>query len=137
MSQISDKSSKDSEMVTVDASAMVREVAGPRLLGDNTKALLARAARRLGFSYQRTRSIYYGEARIIRAEEWIRLNQEAQALRESAKARQEALHDLDLLARAASARIGEVAGPARVEGHATIEQGPEPRRSRPDLLKDY
>jgi hypothetical protein len=103
MSEKSDKLSKDCEMVTVEASALVKEVAGPRLLGDNTKSLLARAARRLGFTYTRTRSIYYGEARIIRAEEWIRLNEEAAALNESAKARQGELHAVDLLARSAAA----------------------------------
>ena len=128
VSKNSDKSSKDYEMVTVEASALVREVAGPRLLGDNTKTLLARAARRLGFTYSRTRSIYYGDARVIRAEEWIRLNEELAALSKSAQQRQDVINDISILARAVPPPAREAARPLGVDGDAGGEAGPWGKR---------
>lgn len=126
MSKLSDNPSKDSEMVTIEARDLVSVVAGPREWGDNRKGWLARAARRLGFSYTRTRSIFYGEARVIRAEEWIRLNEEAEQLKKSARERQEALHDLDLLAGAAVAARREVPRPLGVGGGDESEARPGP-----------
>lgn len=52
-----------------EASDLVRKWAGPRLLGDSSKSLIGRAARRLGFSFRRTKALYYREARRIDAEE--------------------------------------------------------------------
>lgn len=126
MSKLSDKSSKDSEMVTSEAQRLLCEVAGPRDWDGNRKSWLARAARKLGFSYTRTRSIFYGEARVIRAEEWIRLTEEAAALKKSAQQRQEALHELDLLARAAVAARREVARPMGMECRGESGEGPGP-----------
>lgn len=99
MSKVLEKASK---MITAEARSMLCAIAGPRGWNDTREAWLARAARRLGFGHRRTKAIFYGEARVIRAEEWEHLNQEAAALAESAKARQGELHGLDLLARAAS-----------------------------------
>jgi len=98
MSKVLQKACKELRVVTAEARSLVIEIAGPRQLGDTTESMLARAARRLGFQFARTSNIYRGRARIIRAEEWIRLNEEAAALRDSAKARREALHEIDLLA---------------------------------------
>lgn len=128
MSKNSDKSSKDCEMVTIEASALVATAAGPREWSDNRKSWLARAARRLGFTYSRTRSIYYGEARIIRAEEWIRLNEEADSLKRSAQQRQEALHDLDTLARSAVAARREDTRPLGVASDEPVRAGSGSRR---------
>lgn len=119
-------SCKGLQVVVIEAQQMLKEVAGPRAWSDTRQSWLARAARRLGFSYARTSNIYYGRARIIRAEEWIRLNDEAEQLKKSAQQRQEALHDLDLLARAAVAARGEAARPMGVERGKPGEAGPRP-----------
>lgn len=55
--------------ISAEAARLVREWAGPRQLGDSAKALIVRAARRLGFSYSRTKALYYREARVISAVE--------------------------------------------------------------------
>ena len=106
---------KSAEMVTTEARNLIIEVAGPRRLGENIKSQIAAVARRLGWDFARTMNIYHGRARVIRAEEWIRLNEEAAALRESAKKREEALHALDVLA----ARVG-IAPARQVDGPADL-----------------
>lgn len=46
-------------------------VAGPRdLSAPSVKAMLTRAATRLGIGLRRARAIYHGEARLIGADEW-------------------------------------------------------------------
>jgi ubiquinone biosynthesis protein UbiJ len=62
-----------------EASRLVREWAGPRLLGDTAKALIRRAARRLGFTFCRTKALYYREARRIGAEEMDALRRREKA----------------------------------------------------------
>ena len=63
----SEKSDKASEIS--DAMRMVRIAAGPRLVGDSIKAAIGRAARKLGWSFTRTRDIWYGDARRLDANE--------------------------------------------------------------------
>lgn len=63
-SEISDKASEIS-----DAMQMVRVAAGPRLVGDSIKAAIGRAARALGWSFTRTRDVWYGDARRLDASE--------------------------------------------------------------------
>ena len=106
------------KMVSTDARELLCGVAGPRSWSDTRDSWLARAARRLGFSFARTRNIFYGRARIIRAEEWMRLNEEFTALNESAARRLGALHDLDSMARSISEARREVSRPMGVENRA-------------------
>lgn len=60
-----------------EASLLVRRVAEPRPVGDSIKAAIVRTARRLGFSYTRTRDIWYGNARRIDAAEMDQLREYA------------------------------------------------------------
>ena len=60
-----------------EAMALVRQCAEPRPAGDQVKAAILRASRRLGFPFNRTRDIWYGHARRIDAEEMDRLRKGA------------------------------------------------------------
>ena len=65
---MSDKSSLEPRMSsTLEASELVREIAGPMRLGDNVKTLLVRAHRKLakhGFAFSRVRAMYHKDERI-------------------------------------------------------------------------
>ena len=61
-----------------EAQALVRLCAEPRPAGDQVKAAILRASRRLEISFNRTRDIWYGDARRIDAEEMDRLRAGAQ-----------------------------------------------------------
>jgi hypothetical protein len=75
---LSDKAFEDAEMSSVhEASMLVRNVAEPRPIGDSVKSAISRAARRLGFSYGRTRRIWYRDARRIDAAEMDKLRERA------------------------------------------------------------
>lgn len=72
-SEKSDNRSENSERSPMSSAAemttLIRTVASPAMPGESVKAVIARAARRLGFTYSRTRGLYYGEARRIDARE--------------------------------------------------------------------
>lgn len=72
-----------------EASALVRDVAEPRPVGDSVKAAIVRAARRLGFTFTRTKDIWYGDARRIDSGEMDALRR-AKAERRQSEARGEA-----------------------------------------------
>jgi hypothetical protein len=61
-----------------EAQTLVRRCAEPRPAGDQVKAAVRRASRRLGLSFNRTRDIWYGQARRIDAEEMDRLRRRAE-----------------------------------------------------------
>lgn len=61
----------------VEASVLVRRVAGPREADDSVKALIRRAARRMQWKFSRTKDIWYRDARRIDAEEMDRLRERA------------------------------------------------------------
>jgi len=65
---MSDKPSSESKVSsTIEASELVREIAGPMRLGDNVKTLLVRGHRKLakhGFAFSRVRAIYHKDERI-------------------------------------------------------------------------
>ena|ERR1700682_1189124 len=61
-----------------EAQNLVRRCAEPRLAGDQMKAAILRASRRLGFPFNRTKDIWYGDARRIDAAEMDRLRQVAE-----------------------------------------------------------
>jgi hypothetical protein len=70
---------KSSHASSIDeAQTLVRRCAEPRPPGDQVKAAIRRASRRLGLPFTRTRDIWYGDARRIDAEEMDRLRQSAE-----------------------------------------------------------
>ena len=113
---------------TTDARSMLCTVAGPRGWNDTRQSWLARAARRLGWSYPRTFNVFYGRARVIRAEEWLRLEAELSALRQSAQTRQGAINELEILARSHVSETGGNAGPVGVAGDASGAARPRAKR---------
>jgi hypothetical protein len=56
-----------------EAQALVRRCAEPRAVGDQVKSAVLRASRRLKLPFNRTRDIWYGDAKRIDAEEMDRL----------------------------------------------------------------
>jgi hypothetical protein len=58
--------------------ALVRRCAEPRPAGDQVKAAILRSSRRLGFPFNRTKDIWYGDARRIDAAEMDRLRRGAE-----------------------------------------------------------
>lgn len=98
---MSEVPSERSEMSSVnEASVLVRCVAEPREVGDSVKAAIVRAARRLGFSFSRTKDLWYADARRIDAAEMDKLRdvaakREANALRAQLLAARNALAATD------------------------------------------
>ena len=122
------KSCKESRVVTADARELLIGIAGRRDWSDTRQSWLAKAARRLGWPYSRTSNIFYGRARLIRAEEWIALNEQFSALTKSAQQRQEILHDLAILSGAGAPLAGETSRPAGLESNAGGQAGPWGKR---------
>jgi hypothetical protein len=123
------KACKELQMITAQAQGMLREMVGP--FRDRQRRL-EQIARHFGWAYSRTFNIFYGRAKRIDAHEWVRLNEEFLALRESARERQGALHELEILARSAAQKNREVARPesvdSRPQGEATARNGHLHRR---------
>lgn len=94
MNQKSPKSCKDSHKMDYveTASSMVAAVAGPREWNDTRERWLDRAARRLNFTYARTRALFYKRARVISAPEWDRLKEIHLTLIKNAEERRERLN---------------------------------------------
>lgn len=55
--------------VTAEAAMRLRQIAEPRPVGDSVKAAISRAAVRVGIPAERAKALWYGEARLVRAEE--------------------------------------------------------------------
>lgn len=83
---VSEKSDESSE--TSDAMRIVQLAAEPRPVGDSVKAAIGRAAKRLRWSYTRTRDVWYGDARRIDV-------REMDALREVERRRDDAASELE------------------------------------------
>ena len=83
-----EKSSKNSGIRFVSAVAeaafRLRRIAEPCPVGDRVKAAIDRAARRVGLPTQRVENLWYGEARLVKAEEMdaIRRADEARLTKE-------------------------------------------------------
>lgn len=93
-----EKASENSEMTVLsEASFLVRQIAEPRPVGDSVKAAIGRAARRLGFSFSRTKTIWYAEAHRIDAHEMDALRRELKRRRQEGIARVEALNTIERL----------------------------------------
>lgn len=94
-----------------EAGELLRKLSEPRPVGDSVKSAIARAARRLRWSYTRTKAIWYAEARRIDASEMDQLRAEArqQASRYSAiahalQAVDPNMHQHDIIALLGAAR---------------------------------
>jgi hypothetical protein len=61
-----------------EAQTLVRRCAEPRPAGDLVKAAILRSSRRLGLPFNRTKDIWYGDARRIDAAEMDRLRRGAE-----------------------------------------------------------
>ena len=122
------KSCKESRVVTADARELLIGIAGRRDWSDTRQSWLAKAARRLGWPYSRTSNIFYGRARLIRAEEWIALNEQFSALTKSAQQRQELLNDLSILAGAGAPETGDPSRSLGMASGAGGEAGPWGKR---------
>lgn len=120
MSKVLEKASK---MVSAQAREMLCAIAGQRDWNDTRESWLARAARKLGFGHRRTKAIFYGEARVISADEWLRLNETLAALSKSAAARREEINDLQALSSAADAAAFDRVRPLGVAGDAAGKEG--------------
>lgn len=74
-SELSDRSSafSDTSSEISDAMRIVHLAAEPRPPADSAKAAIGRAARNLGWSYTRTRDVWYGDARRITVAEMDQL----------------------------------------------------------------
>lgn len=115
---------KGAAVITADARKMLCTVAGPRDWSDTRQSWLARAARRLGWDYSRTSNVFYGRARIIRAEEWIRLNEELGQLTKSAVERQGVLNELEILARSGPPPARKATRSAHLDRHPAGQARP-------------
>lgn len=81
-----EKLSQNSERLRIcaadEAAALLRDLAEPRPVGDSVKSALRRAARTVGISSSRVKSIWYREARRIDASEMDAIREAAQRRRE-------------------------------------------------------
>lgn len=123
MSKVLKKTCKELRVITVEAQEAIWRLA-PRDWIGKRKAAIAGVARRLGWPFSRTWNIAHGRARVIRAEEWIRLNEELSALSKSAQQRQEVLNELSILARSPPRAAREAVRPLGVEDGAAGQAGP-------------
>lgn len=124
MSQKSHKSCQERHMnIAADARAMVAAAAGERGWGDTRESWLGRAARRLKFTYPRTRSIFYQRA-VVTAEEWCVLQETMAQLTQSAAERQKAIHELEILARSRASETRQDPRPLGVGSDHASKAGP-------------
>lgn len=84
--------------VALKSAEMVGAIAGPREWNDTREAWLARAARRLGWNYWRTRNVWLKRVELS-ASEWIHLQAIFDQFKQSAIEREETAHELEVLAR--------------------------------------
>lgn len=101
LSKVLEKPSKNSGISFVSAVAeaafRLRRIAEPRPVGDRIKPAIERAAKRAGLPTQRVENLWYGEARVVRAEEM-------DAIRRADEARQNKERE----AREQAASLGEL-----------------------------
>jgi len=69
--------SEDSVSSQTEAQRILRELVAPPSPGESVKSLIRRAARYAGLEFRRAKSLWYGEARAILAEELDHLRQAA------------------------------------------------------------
>lgn len=77
------------DAVLADMRDCIIRAAGPRDWNDGRASWLGRAARRLGISHGRATSIFYGKARTIPADEYLRIKAEIEAIETATEAARE------------------------------------------------
>lgn len=103
----SKKSGTDRVSAVAEASFRLRRLAEPYPAGDRVKAAIQRAAKRAGLPIQRTENLWYGEARLVRAEEMDAIRQADEArLAKEENAREQA-QQLGALFASVAARLWE------------------------------
>jgi hypothetical protein len=113
------------------ASAMIVAIAGPRDWNTTRQRMIEIAARKLGFTYSRTFSLYYKRARVISAQEWDRMKDELTQLRETAERSREAFDAIDkALERNRLEGSGQDARPAADGNHESGRAGFQPSGDR-------
>lgn len=124
MSKHSSRSSESVEMSSVDVAQDMRRcvmvAAGSPAWTDNVKARLARAARVLGITPRRAKSLYYLEVRVITAQEYLALSarvERIERLRDQAGKNHDAIRQM-------AAGLDRVArGPADGDGGSDAREG--------------
>ena len=114
------------QMITAEAQSMVRGLVGPYR---DRKRRLEAVARLLGWQYSRVFNVFYGRHKRLDAHEWVKLNEEFTALRESARERAGLLHELEILDRKATEARHKNARSMGVENGASVE-APSGRQHR-------
>lgn len=85
---MSEKLSERSNMSTAEASVLVRQLAKPFDVGDSVKCCLRRVSRKLPWSFNRVKDVWYADARIsISAEEMTQLRRAAKLAAEEQEAK--------------------------------------------------
>lgn len=73
------KNRRSESMSTAVAQELIRKVASPREPGESVKASIGKAARRLSWTWNRAKDVWYGDGRIkISADELAQLRTKAQ-----------------------------------------------------------
>jgi len=109
--------------VAIEASKRVAFIAGPHDWGDNRKSWIARAARELGWNYWRTRNVWLKRVELS-ASEWIHLQTIFEQFKTSAIQREEAAHELEVLARNAVEARAQHSASSRDVRRPTGKTGP-------------
>jgi hypothetical protein len=109
---MSEKSSKNSGISFVSAVAeaafRLRRIAEPRPVGDRVKAAIDRAAKRAGLPTQRVENLWYGEARVVRAEEMDAIRRADAARQNKEKSAREQAAELGALFAGVAERLRQI-----------------------------
>lgn len=90
-----------------EASFRLRRLAEPYPAGDRVKAAIQRAAKRAGLPIQRAENLWYGEARLVRAEEMDAIRQADQTRLDKENNAREQAQQLGAVFAAVAARLCE------------------------------
>lgn len=141
------KSGEGVPMIAADAQQLIWVLGdgpvSPRITDERVAENASRRLRKRSdrWTFARTLNMLRGRSRIIHAEEWIQLNQEAAELAQQLKTLEGLQHENDRLAgRAVGRVIAALAGEAHHDaarnlGGQEVEQPAEQGGARPDLLK--
>lgn len=140
------KSGEGVPVIAADAQQLIWILGGgpvsPRITDERVAENATRRLRKRSerWTFSRTLNMLRGRSRIIHAEEWIDLNEEAAEMAQQLKTLEGLQHENNRLAgraiaRAAAALVGEDRHPARDLGDEEVERSAEQGGARPDLLK--
>lgn len=99
---------------SAEASELIKKLAGPASAGARVETLIGAAARKVGFSFRRARTLWYAESEAVRSGEMDALRAAAAARTEAEVETRERYRELiariELLERRLEARRSDVAG---------------------------